>query len=136
MKWNAALLCQHNLTSLFFLFWKNGQYCADTSLIGGRPHCVWCSRAAAAACSVTVPCGPLPGIVIVDEEEETCKQQGRWVTNVASLLGSVSVVQTLDGTLKGVEDGEDVVGGHEQRSIAEEGKGPGDAEQEDQAYDG
>lgn len=132
-KWNAALLCQHNLTSLF---WKNCQYCTDTSLIRGCHHCVWRSRAAAAGRGVSVPCGRLAGIVIVDEEEETCKQQGRWVTNFALLWGSVSVVQTLEGTLKGVEDGEDVVGGYEQRSMAEEGKSPGEAEQEDQTYDG
>lgn len=39
-------------------------------------------------------------------------------------------------TLKGVEDGEDIVGGYEQRSMAEEGKSPGDAQQEEQAQNG
>lgn len=42
----------------------------------------------------------------------------------------------LEWTLKGVEDGEAVVGGHEQRSTAEECKSPGDPEQKDPAYDG
>lgn len=41
-----------------------------------------------------------------------------------------------ESTLEGVEDGEDVVGGQEQRSVAEESKGPGDAEEEKQAEDG
>ena len=53
-------------------------------MIRGCHHCVRRSRAAAAAGrDVSVLCGHLAGIVIVDEEEETCKQQGRWVTNVA-----------------------------------------------------
>lgn len=39
-------------------------------------------------------------------------------------------------TLKGVEDGEDVEGGQEQRSVTEESKSPGDAEQVEQAEDG
>lgn len=38
--------------------------------------------------------------------------------------------------MEGVEDGEDVVGGYEQGPEAEEGDGPGDAEQEQQAQDG
>ena len=42
----------------------------------------------------------------------------------------------LESTLKGVEDGEDIVGGDEQRPMAEEGKSPGEAEQEEQAEDG
>lgn len=43
---------------------------------------------------------------------------------------------SLNSTLKGVEDGEDIVGGYEQRSIAEKSKGPGDAEEEEQGQNG
>lgn len=39
-------------------------------------------------------------------------------------------------TLKGVEDGEDVVGRYEQWPVAEKSKGPGDAEEDKQAQDG
>lgn len=42
----------------------------------------------------------------------------------------------LESTLKGVEDGENIVGCYKQRSIAEESKGPGDAEEEEQTQNG
>lgn len=42
----------------------------------------------------------------------------------------------MEFTLKGVEDGEDVVGGYDQRAVAEESKGPGEAQQEEQAQNG
>lgn len=46
------------------------------------------------------------------------------------------IVDEQEETLKGVEDGEDIVGCYTQRPVAEESKGPGDAKQEEQAYNG
>lgn len=43
---------------------------------------------------------------------------------------------SLTPTLKGVEDGEDVVRDNDQRSVTEEGEGPGDAEKDEQAQNG
>lgn len=51
-------------------------------------------------------------------------------------LAGVVIVDEQEETLKGVENREDVVGGDAQRPVAEEGKRPGDAKQEEQAQDG
>lgn len=45
-------------------------------------------------------------------------------------------VRVSVSTLKGVEDGEDIVGGYSECPVAEESKGPGNAQEEDQAQNG
>lgn len=55
---------------------------------------------------------------------------------VPNNLAGFIIVDEQEETLKGVEDGKDVVGSDEQRSVAEKSKSPGDAKKEEQAQNG